>query len=58
MGTTRSLHFLRWPGLGEVSANYASIDNFSKWLLCFSMLLGRLEIFTLLVMFMPAFWRK
>jgi trk system potassium uptake protein TrkH len=46
------------PGLGEVSGNYASIDNFSKWLLCFSMLLGRLEIFTLLVMFMPAFWRK
>ncbi|MGD2054145.1 MAG: TrkH family potassium uptake protein [Gammaproteobacteria bacterium] len=46
------------PGLGEVSANYAGIDNFSKWLLCFSMLLGRLEIFTLLVMFMPAFWRK
>ncbi len=46
------------PGLGEVSANYASIDNFSKWLLCFAMLLGRLEIFTLLVMFMPAFWRK
>ena len=46
------------PGLGEVSANYASIDNFSKWLLCFSMLLGRLEVFTLLVMFMPAFWRK
>lgn len=46
------------PGLGEVSVNYASIDNFSKWLLCFSMLLGRLEIFTLLVMFMPAFWRK
>jgi trk system potassium uptake protein TrkH len=46
------------PGMGEVSANYASIDNFSKWLLCFSMLLGRLEIFTLLVMFMPAFWRK
>ena len=46
------------PGLGEVSVNYAGIDNFSKWLLCFSMLLGRLEIFTLLVMFMPAFWRK
>ena len=46
------------PGLGEVSANYAGIDNFSKWLLCFSMLLGRLEIFTLLVMLMPAFWRK
>jgi trk system potassium uptake protein TrkH len=46
------------PGLGAVSANYASLDNFDKWILCFSMLLGRLEIFTLLVMFMPAFWRK
>ena len=46
------------PGLGDVSANYAGIDNFSKWLLCFSMLLGRLEIFTLLVMLMPTFWRK
>jgi len=46
------------PGLGEVSANFASIDNFSKWLLCISMLLGRLEVFTLLVLFMPAFWRK
>ena len=46
------------PGLGEVSANYAGIDDFSKWLLCVSMLLGRLEIFTLLVMLMPSFWRK
>lgn len=46
------------PGLGDVSANYAGIDDFSKWLLCFSMLLGRLEIFTLLVMLMPTFWRK
>jgi trk system potassium uptake protein TrkH len=46
------------PGLGEVSANYASLSEFNKLLLCFSMLLGRLEIFTLLVLFMPAFWRK
>ena len=46
------------PGLGDVSANYAALDDFSKWTLCFSMLLGRLEIFTLLVLFMPAFWRK
>jgi trk system potassium uptake protein TrkH len=46
------------PGLGDVSANYASLSNFDKWILCFSMLLGRLEVFTLLVMFMPAFWRK
>lgn len=46
------------PGLGEVSANYASLGQFEKWVLCFSMLLGRLEVFTLLVLFMPAFWRK
>lgn len=46
------------PGLGDVSANYASMGVFDKWVLCFSMLLGRLEIFTLLVLFMPAFWRK
>jgi len=46
------------PGLGEVSANYASLSEFNKLLLCFSMLLGRLEIFTLLVLLTPAFWRK
>jgi len=46
------------PGLGDVSANYASLPFFDKYVLCFSMLLGRLEIFTLLVLFMPAFWRK
>jgi trk/ktr system potassium uptake protein len=46
------------PGLGEVSANYASLSDFNKLVLCFSMLLGRLEIFTLLVLLMPAFWRK
>ncbi len=46
------------PGLGEVSLNYASINDFSKWVLSAAMLLGRLEIFTLLVLFTPAFWRK
>lgn len=46
------------PGLGEVGANYASINDFSKLVLCFSMLLGRLEIFTLIVLFTPAFWAK
>lgn len=46
------------PGLGEVGSNYASINNISKWVLCVSMLLGRLEIFTLLVLITPAFWRK
>lgn len=46
------------PGLGDVGANYAGINDFSKWVLCVSMLMGRLEIFTLLVLFTPAFWRK
>lgn len=46
------------PGLGDVSANYAGVTDFGKWLLCIAMLLGRLEIFTLLVLFTPAFWRK
>jgi len=46
------------PGLGDVGANYAGLTDFAKWLLCISMLMGRLEIFTLLVLFTPAFWRK
>jgi len=46
------------PGLGEVSNNFSSLSDFNKLLLCFSMLLGRLEIFTLLVVLTPAFWRK
>ena len=46
------------PGLGDVSANYASLPDYDKWALCFLMILGRLEIFTLLVLFSPAFWRK
>ena len=46
------------PGLGEVAANYAVITDTAKYLLCFTMVLGRLEIFTLLVLFSPMFWRK
>ncbi len=46
------------PGLGDVGANYAGVNDFGKWVLCFAMLLGRLEIFTLLVLLTPAFWRK
>lgn len=46
------------PGLGDVSDNYRSLSDFSKIGLCFAMILGRLEIFTLLVLFTPAFWRK
>ena len=46
------------PGLGDVAAHYGNISAPAKWILCFSMLLGRLEIFTLLVLFTPAFWRQ
>ena len=46
------------PGLGDVGSNYTSINDVGKWVLCFAMLLGRLEIFTLLVLLTPAFWRK
>jgi len=46
------------PGLDAVAKNYASINDFAKWVLCISMLLGRLEIFTLLVVMSPAFWRQ
>ncbi|MBC8211635.1 MAG: potassium transporter [Gammaproteobacteria bacterium] len=46
------------PGLDQVGQNFASINDFAKWVLCLAMLLGRLEIFTLLVLFTPGFWRK
>ena len=46
------------PGLGAVSENYSSISEFSKVVLAFAMLLGRLEIFTLLVILTPMFWAK
>lgn len=45
------------PGLGEVATHYGAIADSSKWILVVSMLFGRLEIFTLLVLFMPEFWR-
>ena len=46
------------PGLGAVATNYADLGSFAKWVLCWGMLLGRLEIFTLLVLFTPTFWKN
>ena len=46
------------PGLGQVALHYGDINQLSKWILCFAMLIGRLEIFTLLVLFSPTFWRN
>ncbi|PSL13659.1 trk system potassium uptake protein TrkH [Marinobacterium halophilum] len=46
------------PGLGDVAAHYGDLNPTAKWILCLAMLLGRLEVFTMLVLFTPAFWRR
>jgi trk system potassium uptake protein len=48
------------PGLATTGpvANYAHLHDFAKWVLSFMMLLGRLELFTLLIIFHPAFWKR
>ena len=46
------------PGLGGVGANYQDINAAAKWLLSFAMVLGRLEIFTLIILFTRSFWRR
>ena len=45
------------PGLGEVASHYSSVSEAGKLILCLAMLMGRLEVFTLLVLLTPAFWR-
>ena len=48
------------PGLGDVigpNGNFKSIPEVSKWILSFGMLLGRLELFAVLILFIPSFWR-
>jgi trk system potassium uptake protein TrkH len=45
-------------GLGKVASNFSMLTDYAKWVLSFAMLAGRLEIFTLLVIFSPAFWRR
>jgi trk system potassium uptake protein TrkH len=45
------------PALGEAGLNYAGLNDTAKIILCVAMLLGRLEIYTLLVLLTPAFWR-
>lgn len=48
------------PGLGEVgpATNYASLTDFQTWVCTLAMFLGRIEIFTALILLTPAFWRK
>ena len=47
------------PGLGTVgpALNYASLNDFQTWVCTFAMVLGRLELLSLLVLFTPQFWR-
>ncbi len=49
------------PGLGEIigpNGNFSQLSSFSKWILSLGMILGRLELFAVLVLFIPSFWRK
>ncbi len=49
------------PGLGEIigpDGNYSSISTSAKWILCFTMLIGRLELFTFLILLTRSFWKK
>ncbi len=46
------------PGLENVAQTYGALPATAKWILCLAMLLGRLEVFTLLVLFTPMFWRR
>jgi len=45
------------PGLGDVSSGFMYVSDPAKWVAVIGMLLGRLEIFTLLVLITPTFWR-
>ena len=45
------------PGLGDVASGFSTVPDAAKWIAVIGMLLGRLEIFTLLVLFTPTFWR-
>ena len=49
------------PGLGSVigpNGNFSSLPDISKWILTLGMILGRLELFAILVLFLPSFWRN
>jgi len=48
------------PGLGQVgpASNYQGLSDFQTWICSIAMLLGRFEVFTLIMLFTPAFWRK
>ena len=50
--------FVPDDGIVGPAGNYATIPEFSKWFLSFIMLVGRLELFTVFLLFTPTFWKK
>ena len=49
------------PGLGSIigpNGDFSSLPDVSKWILSVGMILGRLELFAILVLFLPSFWRN
>ena len=46
------------PGLGQVVATFTDMNDLAKWTCSLAMIFGRLEVFTLLVLFSPTFWRS
>jgi trk system potassium uptake protein TrkH len=45
------------PALGQAGSHYGELADATKWLMSFAMLLGRLEIFTILVLLTPTYWK-
>ena len=58
LGAVMATINLLGPGLGEVAVDFGGTNDIVKWLGTLGMLAGRLEIFTLLVLFLPAYWRN
>ena len=56
-GTAAAINNLG-PGLGELSENYSSLSNLSKITLASAMIVGRLELFGVLILLVPAYWRS
>lgn len=46
------------PGLGQVAVHFGDVNDNAKWILILAMIFGRLEVFTLLILFTPAYWRS
>lgn len=58
MTVVTATFLLMAPGLGDVVSNYAGLTDFQKWVCVATMLTGRLEVLSVLVLFTPGFWRR